>query len=271
MRFVPLVLILLLEAALAASSPPPVYPLLRLEPGVVSRGELIGGRALGRWLGPRETALRLDGRARYRVFSLQHELALLRAHAPLSAGVPCAGNLSLRVRVPVALPGTEPLYAFAAPWNPLPRRPVALSAQTRTYRDLVAAALRSKGLARPQVHVEQVLQVDLDADGHLEVIIVANSRAGRPAARAAAGDYAGVWVRQQVDGRVRLLALEQEVHVRAGSAAPSRVRVGALLDLDGDGRLEVIVSGKTAVGVWTSVFSLAGGQMSKVLRWGCGA
>ncbi|MDB5044462.1 MAG: hypothetical protein JWQ08_512 [Deinococcus sp.] len=175
-----------------------------------------------------------------------------------------------------------PAHALSAPWNPVPRRITALPLNSAPYLAIVAAELKKRGLsAAPRL--VQLLRTDLDGNGRDDILMVAASdpvtfsdgiMTTLYAERA--GQYSLVLVRESLPGGVRTSVLGERLFKTspAADAFPSVLtqRIGAVADLNGDGRMEVLVDDYVHEGEGTAVWqSSAGtGGMAKVLEWGCG-
>ena len=135
--------------------------------------------------------------------------------------------------------------------------------------------LVGKGIAKPTVKLTQLLRVDLDGDGEDEVLLSATHYSGEEGEglyRAAAGNYSFVLLRQVVDGKVQSKLIDGEFYRKpSGSQTPYRYEISGLLDLDGDGRLEIIIFSAYYEGASVSVWRFKGGKLRKVLEIGCGA
>lgn len=139
--------------------------------------------------------------------------------------------------------------AVAGVADPRPR-PVALVAPTGTHRGMVRDALPRLGGDDPAPDVGQVVRADLDGDGDDEVLV---------SGRRSAGDDAVLLVG---DGTTTTIVDSQ---VFTFGAEPT---VGAVADLNGDGRMEVVAHRGPAR---VTVHELADdGSLTPVLAGGCG-
>jgi hypothetical protein len=143
------------------------------------------------------------------------------------------------------------VIAIAAPWNALPRKPKVIDSTQKIYVDAVREFLETKEIKQPEVKIDNILRVDLDGDGEEEVLISATNyfgKADRVPMRSPAGSYSMVLLRRVVAGKVETQLVAGEFHAKAYVSkeasfdAPSSYKVIATLDLDGDGKLEVVVA-----------------------------
>ena len=76
------------------------------------------------------------------------------------------------------------MIALAAPWNALPRKARDPGCDQQVYVDAARDFLKTKGIEKPKVKIDNIIRVDLDGDGEEEVLISAtnylkNTRARR--------------------------------------------------------------------------------------------
>lgn len=148
---------------------------------------------------------------------------------------------------------------------------VRLSVEQQVYKDAVAAILRKKGIARPNVRLTQVVRVDLDGDGSDEVLVSACHYAKGLNPGAASGDYSVALLRRVVKGRVATSLIEGDFYPRGLKfGAPGEHKIGAILDLNGDGVLEIILFGRYYEGDWAAAYRLQEDKVVRIFTAGCG-
>jgi hypothetical protein len=156
----------------------------------------------------------------------------------------------------------------------MPRSTRVEKVQTH-YVQAVREFLESRGLRKPEVKIAQTIRVDLEGDGEEEEFISAtnySAAADRIPSTAAAGSYSVVLLRRVVNGKVVTQMLEGEFYPQAKDFnAPSAYRVAAVLDLNGDGGLEAVITGAYYEGAWMAIYQCSSRQIKKVLPAGCGA
>jgi hypothetical protein len=95
---------------------------------------------------------------------------------------------------------------------------------------------------------------------------------GSPSPSAEAGDYSIVFLRKVLSGTVETRVLAADVYSRAAEfVAPAEYKIKGVLDLNGDGTMEVVVYGRYYEGHWSTVYQVKGTQVEEVLTCGCGA
>lgn len=158
--------------------------------------------------------------------------------------------------------------------SPRPRPTVVLHPGSSTHRAAAAAVLADLGIDDPDPDLAQVVRADLTGDGTDEVLVVAERLADPGSVLAVPGDYSVLFLRQVVDGEVRTTVIEEhrnEAQPEGPSPYLVAFRVGAAVDLNGDGVLEVVVEEQYYEGNGTSVHAVgADGSLAPVMGGGCG-
>lgn len=236
--------------AQSARPAPAVQPILANSPGL-GMPHLLGGWQ-GRWLTAQQIAAALKGGAVYSAQALNGNTRLVRGTAPVSFGVPCEQVYGVPLEKNVVISSLEVL--FAPKLNVRPRPVVALSTLNSTYREATRQELVKLGLKNPNVRLIGVTRTDLDGNGTDEVIIEASSYADRhddllPPPVGKPGDYSVLLLRQLRGGVTVTSVLASHVAPRtewkpAGNSAmpvASLYRLAGIADLNGDGRMELII------------------------------
>jgi len=214
----------------------------------------------------------LRERTPYAIYSATKRLGQGVGTKPKAQGAPCEETLFVNLS---PNKGTQSEFAIAGTWNALPRVPKMESTSQKVYRNAVAAILKKRGIAKPNVKITQVWRVDLDGDKREEVLISATSK-DRPgndiSSGASAGQYSILALRKLVRGKVQTIPIDGEIYPKAKEFnAPSFYRIAAVLDVDGDSKMEILTRGRYYEGDWTTVYSVRGEKVSEVLAAGCGA
>lgn len=273
-RSIVLVLAVALVAAASASANsggvhPIVFSTTYGEPGF-----LLGGSAAGAWLDAgKAVAPKLKGGEVYRHYSLDGMRGKGKGPAPVPGSIhtSCSdGTLVALLRRPTKL-----TVSVAGGWNALPRIPRVQSKKQKTYREAVVAFLKSNGVAHPVADLDQVIRVDLEGDGVEEVLLSAYHRAPRSgneqAGEVVPADHSFVLLRKLHKGKVKTVAVTPLMHASSGKGdAPYRAEIAAILDLNGDGAMEIVVFNEYYEGYSASVMTVKGPTVKEVLLEGCG-
>jgi hypothetical protein len=187
------------------------------------------------------------------------------------------GRVGPAIDVEVAPPdppgfGYNAVAVLEPTWTLMPR-PVAVTATAPdAYRALGEAAFAGEPVDATQGDIEQLVVADLDGDGADEALAVfefvqPDAGPGTP------GDLAALLV-IDVDSRaadtVLLSAVDEDAD---GDTFPliERYRILDIADLNGDGRMEVLVHTWYYEGAAVIVYTYDGGELTEVLTAGCGA
>jgi hypothetical protein len=237
-------------------------------------GYLLGASSGGQWLKPEAAAGLIPGGEPYRLYTLTGEADSSVGGKPTKGEDACADTLYVTLAPYPTDRGS--LVAVAGPWNAMPRKVKIASTESQVYREAAAEILRSKRIDNPKINLTQVIQVDLDGDGVDEVLVSATNYArfkpeGGLTPDARAGDYSLVFLRQVVQGKVVTRIITGEYYPKAKKfTAPAEHRIIGVLDLNGDGSLEIVLSGRYYEGDWAEAYRVQGTKIIKLFNMGCG-
>ena len=245
----------------------------------VQSGYLFGAISDGKWIKADETAKSIGHETTYRVYGLTQALGDAKGDKPKPANGPCEETLAVSLS-----PETEKgVIAIAAPWNALPRKPQVTDPTQKTYVDAVREFLRTKEIDQPKVKIDNILRVDLDGDGEDEVLISATNYFRKDDSvpmRSPAASYSMVLLRRVVAGKVETQLIEGEFYPKAYPKAaqeegrfdaPNAYKVIATLDLDGDGKMEIVVGSNYYEGEAITIYRCDPKKCEALLSVGCGA
>lgn len=232
-----------------------------------SSAYVLGGVQGQTWRDAPAVAPLLSGGERYRVLPNQGTETTATASRPKQGAEMCAATYTVTMNP--ALTGDA--VAVGGTWQLQPRTPRELPVTDPALKQAVAALLQSKGIAQPDVRITRATQIDLEGDGSNDVVVTATRLTSQDVTDAAAGDYSVVAVQKTINGTPTLVELQGNYFVQAGDfVAPNQYRVLGILDLNGDGVLEVVVNGTYYEGTSTSAFGVEGMNARTLLTTGCG-
>ena len=262
---------LLICAAAAADN---LHPIVE-----VQSGYFFGATKDGKWIKADEAAKALPEETTYRIYGLTESLGEAKGGKAKAEDVPCEETLF----VGLSSKPEAGVVALAAPWNALPRKPLVLDTAQQVYLDAVRDFLKTKGLDQPKVKIDNILRVDLDGDGEDEVLISATNYFRKDESvpmRSPAGSYSMVLLRRVVAGKVESQLIEGEFYPNPYPKAaadegrfdaPSAYKVIGVLDLNGDGKMEVVIGSHYYEGEMTKIYQCSPKKAEAVLSVGCGA
>jgi hypothetical protein len=271
-------LLTLIPGTAQAAAPAGLHPVLATLPG--SGGTyLLGGWQDGRWLSDAQTRTRMATGATYTRLAPGSTPTRVQGGRPASLGEPCEVTFEVKVT-----PAREGLAVLAsARLNAQPRPVTVLPTRNATYETAVRAELKRRGLPNPQVTLTRLIRADLDGNGTQEVIIEArhfqNGRDDFPPPVGQPGDYSLLLLRAVVGGKVVTTVLGEHIAPQtpwdSGSSDPMPMatlhRLAGVADLNGDGRMELVLYGAYYEGSGFSVQQWTpAGLKGTPLESGCG-
>jgi len=234
----------------------------------VHTGGLLGGVENGRYLDAKTTFGRLKGEGKYSLFGMTGKTGELTATV-LLPDEPCDEFYFAKT----GLEGQKGIaVGTGRTWNPVPRTPKTVNLKDKTYLNVVAAILRTKGVPNAKAKIEQAVKVDLDGDGTDEVVLTASSYGGKISPSADADDYSFLLVRKIVAGKVKnIMVAEEYVKKKVDFGAPSRFEISAIADLNGDGKMEIVQYGEYYEGHGAYAYEITDKAVEiQSLQTGCG-
>lgn len=235
----------------------------------VKSGGLLGGSENGKFVDAKTTFDKISGVKDFTVFRPGRKTTRLAASIEAPSD-PCDDFYYVQYKE--KQPGGVGI-GDARTWNPLPREVEMRYNDDSVYRRFVREVLDKNGLKKAKVKIEQLFRVDLDGDGRDEVILTASSYGGIVSTNAKANDYSFVLLRKIVDGKVKSIIIAEEyIKNNTDFGAPSRYEIASLIDLNGDGKMEIVMFGEYYEGSGASVYEVTNDGISevKILEAGCG-
>jgi hypothetical protein len=231
---------------------------------------LLGGFKDAFWIDSEKVAAELLGGELYDIYQLGQRLGQAAGSAATAIEGICPG-----FKIQLSSPPEEAiaLALSGATWEVVPQL-VAPLEPTEIERQALAELLAAQGLAigAGDLLIQTAYGVDLDGNGLGEVIVGASRLKENGSIPAVdAGDYFVMAVIMDIDGNLHAEPLILDVYLAADDLAyPWRYELSAVLDLNGDGIMEVVLAGTRWEGRSTVAYSVgqAGGS-SIILERSC--
>lgn len=159
--------------------------------------------------------------------------------------------------------------AISAPWTLQPQLFEALT-DDGTYAGFASELLSALGMEVAEPSIKQLFRTDLEGDGINEVLVVAEQVS--PGMLLEPGDYSIAFMRKVVGGNVQTVIIEETLVFDEQDRFSGAHAFGGAADLNGDGKMELIVDSAYfegfGVGVWEYMNDDLG--LVQVLLTGCG-
>lgn len=262
-RLITILALLLGQAAVARAEFHPVVE--------VMSGSLLGASEGQKWLNSEQAGKKFKPGTTFRLFTLDKEIGAMKA-IKAEPEVEICSDVWIATFTERPSIGT---IGLAAPWNALPRPVRSMDTTQPVYRKAIAEFLAGRGMRDPRINVTQIIRADLDGDGEEEVLISATNYQGDEESaptESRAGDYSFVLLRQVRAAKVETKLIDGEFHKKDKTFnAPNVHRVEAILDLDGDGKMELVLSGNYYEGGTTTIYRYTPAAVKKLVDVSCGA
>lgn len=160
--------------------------------------------------------------------------------------------------------------AISAPWDLQPYLVQAFP-DDGTYATHAQTLLANRGLNVASPVIKQLFRVDLEGDGINEVIVVAESLTN--GYLPVAGDYSIAFLRKVVQGDVQTAILGVSIVTDPNTQFPLGYSIGAVADLNGDGKMEIVLDTAAFEGLAVAVWEYANDDLGpiQVFETGCGS
>jgi hypothetical protein len=234
-------------------------------------GYLIGAVESGNWIEPTDATNSVKPGAKLPVYGLAGAVGTAAIVKLDTQNEPCPDRPVVKLNPKKMRQGA---VAFAASWNTLPRKQKLVDVkQQKQHVDVVRGFLRERGLRNPVVHISQIVCVDLDGDGQEEFVISAThyKNGDKIPDESTANTYSFVMIERVIDGKTKTELVDGEFYPEAkADSAPNRFEIAALLDLNDDGKIDLVLRSAYYEGDEISVYEYQPTAVKKVLSVGCG-
>lgn len=248
-------------------------------------GLLLGGWRGGTWQADRD--VKTPWPARWQAFTLGQGVRQTSLGASKAEGDgPCAETLFTTMKPTLKARRVGEFQVLVPTAVKAQLRPVTVLANNNAvYSAIVQKELVKLGFRNPPVKINSVVRVDLDGNGTQEVLIEASNIGLQhfyPAGPSEkGGQYSVVLLRYVRSGQVFTTVLAKDIQVKAvtqaeidarGASVMTRFGIAGVLDVNGDGRMEVVLAAAYYEGLSASVLEFTPSWKAAVVaESGCGA
>jgi hypothetical protein len=255
-----------------AAAPPAARPLhLAID---ARESQLLGSFDGRTWSDALKTMPLIKEGETFRLYTLTGPAGTGVVGKPVPPEYPCDDIVEVSIS---PLPeGENDVIGVNGSWDAQPRLPKVQSTDQQEYRAVVSGYLKGVGISNPKVTIFQLLRVDLDGDGAEEVLIAANSKDNPLQSHfMGRGDFSVVLLRRVAQGKAQTIPLVSEVELKnhkdpiQTASWHHKETVAAILDINGDGVMEVITTYQSIFDGGKNVYDVKGRKPRTVLGWGC--
>lgn len=162
--------------------------------------------------------------------------------------------------------------ATSGSWNPAPHLVEASSASLDVYLDQAALIMEQRGYPGVPIELSQVIRTDLEGDGVHEVIVSAQHPGAADYEREV-GVFSLVFLRRVVEGEVQTAILHHSIFTAEDvglATSAEHAQVAAMADLNGDGRMEIVIDARGYEWYWSEAFEYVNDDLGPVSVMVCG-
>jgi hypothetical protein len=267
--------LILLSLSIFIAAQNKVVPIVSLsaeesnESRVTDYGNLLGGVENGKWLDAKTTFGKLKGDEKYSLFRFTTGKKGLFSLGEIKDGSgACPENYFVQPELTVS---ANLAIGTNADWMIVPRQPKSASLTDASYKKAVATVLRLRGLKSP-VKIKKAYRIDLDGDGREEVILVAHYFAEDASQNAKVGNYSFVLIQKRASGKTQNLLVGGTFLRKKDDYYEGEYFLSGIADLNGDGKMELLVDVSGYEENWTKVYEMKAGKPAeiKALSYYCG-
>jgi hypothetical protein len=166
---------------------------------------------------------------------------------------------------------TGPGLAVMRGWKVSVPAALDISTDDPVYSQMVSEWLQQQGISPAKLNITRILRVDLEGDGIDEVLVNATYYASTAMPVTQAGDYSVLLLRKVSGKDVVTIPIVAEYYAVNATAAtyPNTFSLDQVLDLNLDGRMEIIVGIHHWEGLGVAIFQFADNQPVEVLTLDC--
>ena len=143
----------------------------------------------------------------------------------------------------LSMPYTEPVttpIAISTDWDLTPHSIASLGLDSIAYKNIARELLSEFDIDDPDPELTVLVETDLDGDGNVETFFGVE-RIADSLMFGTANDYSLLYMRKVIDGRFTNLLIYGDIeNAEYGNGMLNSIRLSAVADLNGNGRMEVV-------------------------------
>lgn len=227
--------------------------------------QLVGGSQNGSWINAGDVAGVLSQNAEYQIHTADEFIGWVTGQSLVHELICNQYYVSTE---PFSI--DQSAVGIAADWPVTPRKPLEISPDQEVYLQAVAAWLVDQAPSQPIVAINRIWRVDLEGNGTEEVLINATRFAEPSGHNVEPRDYSVVLLRTVVGSDVATITLVGDYYAEtAVNRFPLTYNLEFIGDLNGDGKMEVVIGVTRWEGSGVMVFEIDLDQVQLVLSVMC--
>ena len=240
----------------SSSTPAEIEPTPIILPGgknvIVGVQGVLGWSENGKWIGIGEDPVPAEAGDLYQVIRIGSDAisgALGASPQPY-----CTQNSTISRKIAIddplftsftslSMPYTEPVttpIAISTDWDLTPHSITSLGLDSIAYKNIARELLSEFDIDDPDPELTVLVETDLDGDGNVETFFGVE-RIADSLMFGTANDYSLLYMRKVIDGHFTNLLIYGDVeNAEYGNGMLNSIRLSAVADLNGNGRMEVV-------------------------------
>ncbi len=238
---------------------------------------LLGGVLDGEFIDPEQASNHITGGENYMLYSINGKLGKGTGGLAEPFGEPCEDLRVVHISTDTLnYKMGYPTIALGSKHEAFPKVFKMHNTKQKNYLDITKALLEAEGIKNPTVILTKVLRTDIENDGIEEVIISATYLSDGLLMFSEPGDYSIVYIRKIIAGKVENIFIEKDLlpwgeYRRPAIPMNYEHQISAVLDINGDGILEIILHGEYYEGSFVTVYTFQNSKILKIMENGCGS
>ena len=234
---------------------------------IVIDGCLLGGSKNNTWINSSAMSQNIKGGEKYKLYSLDKYIGF-----GIGSQIKYSDPHKFEM-VDITNVSKDTCVSISGDWDALLRKPIVQSNNLEVYKNIIKDILKQNGLENVPICIQQNYRIDLDGDGKEEVLIKAEY-IKKVAPTSDKGTYSLILLRKIINEKVENILLIKDIFIRNtgfGEKMTTSNTIYSLVDVNGDGIIEIILSYKYYEGYLYNLYEIKNNQFKIVLSCGEGA